>query len=61
MLKGNGAATPIAAGDRERVAWIAGRSRFTEDDLAAAFPRLDETERARFLEQMTGQGLIEAV
>ncbi len=61
ILKGNDGAVPVGAGDRERIAWIAERPRFSEGDLAAAFPRLDDAERARFLEQMTGHGLIEAV
>lgn len=61
MLKGNNGAIPLANGEHERVAWIAERSRFSESELTAAFPLLDAAERGRFLEQMTGHGLIEAV
>jgi len=60
MLKGNSGALPVTVGERERIAWIAERSRFSEEDLTAAFPTLDDAERVRFLDQMTGQGLIEA-
>ncbi len=61
ILKGDTGAIPVAAGDHDRIAWIVDRSRFSESDLATAFPLLDEAERARFLERMTAHGLIEAV
>ncbi len=59
-LKGNDGSVAVTADERERIAWIAERSRFSEDDLAAAFPHLGDAERARFLERMTGHGLIAA-
>lgn len=61
MLKGNDRAIPVTTDDRERIAWIAERSRFSENDLATAFPHLNEAERACFLDRMSGHGLIEAV
>ncbi len=60
VLKGNDGAVPVTAGEGERIAWIAGRARFSESDLASAFPRLDDAGRRRFLDEMTGRGLIEA-
>lgn len=61
VLKGNDGAVAVTSGEREWILWISEHARFSESDLTAAFPLLDEAERARFLQRMTGHGLIEAV
>ncbi len=61
MLKGGNGAVPVSTDERDWIAWIAERPHFSEGDLAGAFPSLGDAERVRFLDEMTGHGVIEAV
>lgn len=61
VLKSDDGAVPVSADERERIAWIAERTRFSESDLSAAFPALGDAERIGFLDRMSGQGVIAPV